>query len=124
MKPKWAFSMLSGLLLISIVGCQEAKIISKNSSDSASSADGGMITIAWNSSTDSKSVGYKVCYGTSPGEYKNCIDVGKATESSPNVSKYTLTGLIKGKRYYIAIIAYDILHNQSKFSKEVSAEAK
>lgn len=124
MKPKWEFSVLSVLLLISVVGCQGAKITCKNSSDPASSADGGMITIAWDSSTDPKLVGYRVFYGTSPGKYRNCIDVGKGTKSSPKVIKYTLTGLIRGKRYYIAIIAYDTFNNQSEFSKEISAEAK
>jgi hypothetical protein len=124
MNRKCGFFILSVLLLFGIISCQGTKIICKSSADLANPSDGGMVTMQWNSNTELKLEGYRVYYGTSPGKYKSCVDVGKATESTPGVVKYTLTGLNKGKRYYIAVIAYDTLHNTSGFSKEISAEAK
>jgi hypothetical protein len=124
MNRKCGFFILSVLLLFGIISCQGTKIICKSSADLANPSDGGMVTMQWNSNTELKLEGYRVYYGTSPGKYKSCVDVGKATESTLGVVKYTLTGLNKGKRYYIAVIAYDTLHNTSGFSKEISAEAK
>lgn len=124
MERKCGFFILSVLLFLGIISCQGTKIICKSSSDLANPADGGMLTMQWNSNTELKLEGYRVYYGTSPGKYKSCVDVGKATESTPGVVKYTLTGLDKGKRYYLAVIAYDTFHKTSEFSKEVSAEAK
>ena len=124
MERKCGFFILSVLLFLGIISCQGTKIICKSSADPANPADGGMLTMQWNSNTELKLEGYRVYYGTSPGKYKSCVDVGKATESTPGVVKYTLTGLDKGKRYYLAVIAYDTFHKTSEFSKEVSAEAK
>jgi hypothetical protein len=124
MNRKCRFFIPSVLLLLGIIACQGTKIICKNSADLANPADGGMVSMQWDSNTEPKLEGYRVYYGTSPGKYKSCVDVGKATESTPGVVKYTLTGLNKGKRYYIAVIAYDTLHKTSDFSNEVSAEAK
>ena len=124
MNRKCRFFVLLVLLLLVIIACQGTKIICKSSADLVKPADGGVISMQWNSNTESKLEGYRVYYGTSPGKYKSCVDVGKATESMPGTVKYTLTGLDKGKRYYIAIIAYDSMHNSSGFSKEISTEAK
>ncbi len=119
------FSILTVLLLLGIVSCRGAEITCKGISILAGPAgENGTITIEWDSNKEPKLAGYRVFYGTSPGKYKNCVDVGKATESSPGATRYTLTGLNKGKRYYLAIIAYDTFHNTSDFSKEVSAVAK
>ena len=119
MKRKWTFSILLALLLLIIIAWQGAKISCKNSS-----SYGGIITIAWDSSPQPKLGGYKVYYGTSPGKYEQCLDVGKATESPPGVIKFTLMGLIEGKRYYLAVSAYDTSLHESGLSKEVSAVAK
>ena len=125
MNPKWIFSLISVLLFLSMVGCQGTKFTCKKSSDFSDSAEGGKITIAWDSNTESFLGGYKVYYGTSPNQYKACVDVGKVTESSPGTSQYTLIGLIKGKTYYIAVTAYakDSFLN-SGFSNEISGIAK
>ncbi len=124
MNRKYRFFILSVLLLLGIIACQGTKIICKSSADLANPANRGTVSLQWNSNTEPKLEGYRVYYGTSPGKYKSCVDVGKATESTPGIVRYTLTSLDKGKRYYIAIIAYDSLHTSSGFSKEVSAEAK
>ena len=126
MKLRWLFSILSALLLLSVIACQGTRITCKSSGD-LSVSNGGSITIAWDSNTEPNLGGYRVFYGTSPGKYKDCVDVGKATESAPAAIKYTLTNLVKGKRYYIAVIAYstyDISYKRSGFSNEVSAVAE
>jgi hypothetical protein len=123
MKPKWIFSILSAFLLLSILGCQGARITCRSSADLSGGANGGKITIAWDSNTAPNLAGYKVFYGTSPRKYKDCIDVGKPAESAPTFVKYVLTGLTKGNRYYIAVIAYTTF-SKSGFSNEVSGLAE
>jgi hypothetical protein len=114
-----------GALLLGIVSCRGSAITCKGISDLASPPEeGGKITMEWESNTAPKLAGYRVSYGSSSGKYKSCVDVGKATEPSPGVVKFTLTGLNKGKRYYLALIAYDTFQNTSEFSKEVSAAVK
>ena len=113
------------LFLISTIGCRSAEITCRPGSPVGSPrGENGMITIAWDSSIDPKLAGYRVFYGSSSGKYTDCIDVGQGTEFTSNVIQYTLTNLIKGKKYYIAVIAYDTLDNRSEFSKEVTAVAK
>jgi len=125
MSRKCRFSIFAVLLLLGIVSCRGSAITCKGISDLASPAgEGGKITMEWDSNTEPKLTGYRVFYGTSPGKYKSCVDVGKATEPSPGVVKFTLTGLNKGKRYYLALTAYDTFQNTGEFSKEVSAVAK
>jgi hypothetical protein len=67
--------------------------------------------------TDPAVAGYMVYYGTSPGKYGPGIAVG-------NVTIYDLTGLIKGKTYYVVVTAYDKSGNESRFSSEIRGIAK
>ena len=122
MTLKWCFYLF--LFCQSIVACQGTGIICRPSSAITSSEKTGTIKITWDPNTEKYLVGYWVFYGTSPGKYKNCIDVGKATEASPGVIQYDLTGLAKGSKYYIAVIAYGKNNSGSAFSKEVSGIAK
>ena len=124
MRLKWAVYLFSILFCLSIVACQSARIICRPSSAITSSEGSGTINLTWDSNTEKNLVGYRVFYGTSPGKYKNCVDVGKATESSPGVIQYDLTGLVKGKQYYIAVVAVGEYDQQSSFSVEVSGVAK
>ena len=84
----------------------------------------GTINLAWDSNTESDLAGYKIYYGTSPGFYENSINAGMATRLQENTTTYTLTGLVKGNMYYIAITAYDLGSLESSFSNEVSGVAK
>jgi hypothetical protein len=61
--------------------------------------------------------GHKVYYGTTPERYGPGIHVG-------NVTTYSLTGLIKGKKYYVAVTMYNKSGQESRFSNEVSGVAK
>ena len=83
------------------------------------SAFAGQIKLAWDPPTTSvdgnpaNPAGYMIYYGTSSGTYGTPIDVG-------NVTEYTLDGLTEWQTYFIAVTAYDTLHNESGYSAEVS----
>ena len=126
MIPKSGYIFISALILMVLISCRSAGITCRLSSDLAGSA-GGTITMEWDSNTEKNLAGYRIFYGTAPGKYQNCVDVGKPPESSPGTTKYTLTGLTAGERYYLAVIAYSIYDTPtggSGFSNEVSAVAK
>ena len=124
------FSILLGIFLIGFIGCRGAEIrrdeipCKAASAISASATVSGKITIAWDLNTDDKTVRYRIYYGLSSQKYMECVDLGSPAESSPGTVKYTLIDLEKGKRYYIAVIAYDKNNNKSVFSREVSAVAE
>jgi len=81
----------------------------------------GTIKLAWDASSDPTVTGYWVYYGTQSGVYENYQDTGAV---SSNPVSFTLTSLLKGKTYYIAVTAYDTYRNESDFSNEVSGTAK
>lgn len=76
------------------------------------------LKLAWNANAESDLAGYKVYYGTGSRTYGSPINVG-------NVTTYTLTGLIAGQTYYIAVTAFDtaVPVNESGYSNEVSGVA-
>ena len=79
----------------------------------ATSVSGGTLTVQWNHSTDSKTVGYLVSYGTSPGKYTGTVKVGYVTAAS-------VTGLTNGALYYFAVQSYDKANAVGPPSSEVS----
>jgi hypothetical protein len=129
-RAKWILLFLLFLLMFSVTACRttekrRAEIACRPSAVSPGSAvQGGAITIAWNPNKEPGLAGYQVYYGTSAGSYNSCVDVGNPPESSSGLIEYTLTALDKGKKYYIAVIAYDKNRNTSGFSSEVSGRAK
>lgn len=89
----------------------------------------GAVTLTWIPVMDADLGGYRVYYGTAPGEYfgmdaaegRSPIDIGKA-------GSFTLSGLTNGRLYYIAVSAYDMpvdgdptLKREGEFSAETSA---
>jgi hypothetical protein len=82
-----------------------------------SSGEIGRINLAWDPNPALDVAGYKVYYGTAPRTYGPGIDVG-------NVTSYALAGLIKGRRYYIAVTTYDKSKRESGFSDEIIGTAK
>jgi hypothetical protein len=130
MPTKWIFLILSAIFLMASISCQSAPIRRDEiacrpaSAIATTTAAKGKITIAWDLNEADKSVGFRVFYGLSPRKYKQCVDIGRPSESSPGVMKHTLIGLDPGKIYYIAVIAYAKNNNESDFSSEVSAVAE
>jgi hypothetical protein len=70
------------------------------------------VTLAWDPNSESNLAGYRIHYGTSSGFYTQQIDVG-------NVTRYKISNLTDGKRYYFAATAYDLNQKESALSKEV-----
>ena len=78
------------------------------------SAIAATLRVSWASGTEADLAGYRLKYGTSPGQYDTIIDVGDVTTCE-------VPGLEVDLRYYIAIIAYDMAGLESAPSAEVSA---
>ena len=74
---------------------------------------GSPLHLEWNANNEEDLLGYKVYYGTSPGNYGEPDDAG-------NVTEYDLSGLTEGVTYYVAITAYDTSYNESQKSVEES----
>ena len=75
---------------------------------------GGMVTVLWDPNPEPDIAGYKVFYGTSSGDYTDCITVN-STQTSCEI-----TGLPDGNTYYFAAKAFDASGQESEFSSEVS----
>jgi hypothetical protein len=71
--------------------------------------------LAWDAVTAPSLVGYRLYYGTTPGQYLQSygqgINVGKVTT-------YTLLGLSNGTRHYFAVTAFDSSGKESGYSNE------
>ncbi|MBU0992199.1 MAG: fibronectin type III domain-containing protein, partial [Proteobacteria bacterium] len=76
---------------------------------------GDGIRISWQAVTAQDLSGYKVYYGVESRNYSPSVPVG-------NVTGYSLGGLEKGRKYYVAVTAVDTSENESGFSPETSIE--
>jgi len=70
------------------------------------------ITLAWDSNPESDIAGYKVYSGTNSHVYPTVVDVGKRTT-------VTLSNLVAGRTYFLALTAYDTTALESDFSQEI-----
>lgn len=70
------------------------------------------VQLAWDRSPDEHVTGYKILFGTQPGNYSGAMSVGNQTTA-------TLTGLERGTKYYIVAVAIDAQGNQSRPSNEI-----
>src|SRR5262245_8809149 len=61
-----------------------------------STAHADILSLAWDASTDSSVIGYRVSYGPASGNYTATVDVGNRTT-------YSLRGLADGQRYYFVV---------------------
>ncbi len=71
------------------------------------------VTLTWNTNNEDDIAGYKIYYGNSSRNYNSIAGVG-------NQTSYTISNLVDGNTYFIAVTAYDINGNESVFSKEIS----
>jgi hypothetical protein len=70
------------------------------------------VTLIWDPSSDPTVTGYKIHYGSTPGNYQTSISVG-------NQTSYTVTGFGSGTHYF-TVAAYNSAGGQSAFSNEVT----
>lgn len=84
--------------------------------DSAPSASAATntTTLAWDAVTNAQ--GYRIYYGTAPGQYIQPFGQGVNAASA---TTFPVTGLNAGSRYYFVATAYDSLGNESNYSNEV-----
>jgi hypothetical protein len=73
----------------------------------------GQAVLAWDAGTSPDTLGYKLYWGSTPGNYTENLDVG-------NVTSYTVNSLIDGGKYYFVAKAYDSTGQLSDNSNEVN----
>lgn len=73
--------------------------------------------LAWESVSANDLSGYRIYYGTAPGEYQQPYGQGITVG---NVTRYTVGGLSHGTTYYFAVTAYSASNGESAYSNEVS----
>ena len=78
-------------------------------------AKAGTISMGWNPVAEAS--GYRIHYGTAPGQYDYVLDVGNTTET-------TLQGLEDCVEYYLAVMAYDDGKESDGFSAEIRGMAR
>jgi len=77
----------------------------------------GSATLAWSANIESDLSGYRVYYGTSPGNYIQGTAQGI---NAGNVTTWVVNGLTRGQRYFFVVTAYDTSGNEGPFSLEQS----
>jgi hypothetical protein len=73
-------------------------------------------TLSWDPVVAAGLAGYRVYYGTAPGNYFQALGQGLAVGLSTST---TLSGFTSGTRYYFVVTAYDSTNIESLFSNEV-----
>jgi hypothetical protein len=91
-----------GAGLISFLACLGA-IAQTNSS----------VALAWNPSSDTAVIGYRLYQGGASGVYTNSTDVGDVTNA-------TISNLTPGSTYFAAVTAFDGIGLESSYSTEIS----
>jgi len=76
-------------------------------------AHAGEVTVAWDPNPEPEVAGYKIYFGTTPGNYTVSMNAG-------NITSMVISGLETGLTYYFAAVAYDSSGNESGFSNEIS----
>jgi len=70
------------------------------------------VVLTWKPNSESDLAGYKIYYGNLSGIYDTSIDVG-------NQTIYTLSNLMDGNTYYLALTAYNFSRNESDYTEEL-----
>jgi hypothetical protein len=74
------------------------------------------VGLAWDANPETDVAGYRVYYGTEPGNYPQMVDAGNATSAE-------VTGLVAGVPYYLSVTAYNSLGIESGYSEPLSYRA-
>ena len=111
------FFMMTLLLMVSlfIIGCGE--VASVGDIDTGGGGSNSLM-LSWVAPTTNEDgsfledlAGYKLYYGTQPGQYTQIVTVGDYTTAE-------IDDLGSGT-YYVTVTAYDIYGNESDFSNEI-----
>jgi len=114
-------SLLVLITALCVAGCGGGGTSSVGSMGGGSGGGAtGFVTLTWQqpaTNTDGTPIsdlaGYRVHYGTTPGDYSNVVDVG-------NTTSCTINQLPIGTTNYFTVTAYNSYGNESSFSNEVS----
>lgn len=99
----------SALLSLPIIFVVMASLFLPSLTATAHSAT---VTLAWDPNPEPAVAGYRLYIGTSSGYYTSSVDVAASTRA-------TISSLIEGITYYMAVTAYDTSGNQSGYSDEI-----
>jgi len=78
----------------------------------AETSGAATVTLAWDPNHEPTVAGYRLYVGTSSRHYTSSVDVANSTRA-------TISSLIEGVTYYMAVTAYDTSGNQSGYSDEI-----
>ncbi|NEV64614.1 FG-GAP repeat domain-containing protein [Thiorhodococcus minor] len=93
-------------------------------SSAALADEPGSYTLEWDPVTDDRLAGYRVHYGTTPGEYDITIDLDlNSLPEDGKAPSYTLTGLDPNEIYYFAVTAAGAGPEESGYSNEITTGA-
>ncbi len=98
-------SLLRLLLVLAVLGAPVSALGGPNPPTQS-------ITLAWDPITDPTVVGYNFYLGVASRTYTNMVDVG-------NTTRVTVSGLIVGTTYFMAVTAYNLLGLESDYSAEL-----
>ena len=115
-----AIFMLLAVIAMSLTACggggSDTSVAASSDDTVSQPAPPGGAILAWDAVPHPNLLGYRVYYGTVPGQYLQSagqgIDVG-------NVTNYTVTGLRSATRYYFTVTSVDASGRESGFSNEV-----
>ena len=71
------------------------------------------VNLKWNANPEDDISGYRVRYGTSPGDHPQSVDTGSAI-------RVTVPGLVEGTTYYFVVTAISTSGQESEESDEIS----
>ncbi len=80
---------------------------------SAQNSTQGKVNISWHPNPENDIRGYRIHYGTAPGQYT-------FTQYTGNVTNYFIDNLDINWKWYFAVTALDLAGNESSFSDEVA----
>ncbi|NEX22819.1 hypothetical protein G3480_21370 [Thiorhodococcus mannitoliphagus] len=91
-------------------------------STTAPASEPGSYTLEWDAVTDDRLTGYRLYYGTSPGQYDFTIDLdlGSLPEAGTQPS-YKVTNLDPDEIYYFAVTAAGSGPDESSYSNEITS---
>jgi len=115
-----AIGFVQAVILLSVAACggggSDTLVATAPAQASNQPAPPGGAILEWDAVVRPGVLGYRVYYGTAPGQYLQAVGQGVYVG---NVTTYAVTGLRIGSRYYFTVTAIDASGNESGFATEV-----